>query len=210
MDLTAEFYLQTIDQVFVRHLCREGRDGRIAAAASISTAIKRVALMTVEGEKDDITGVGQCRGRTRPVQRHPGRQQDALRVPGRRPLRHLQRLALPLRDRAAHRRLRASRRSAGGWRTRVPEIAESASLDAGRQFRRLRFGRVRVRAQRRDDCDDRERAGARYRRRSAGAHRRDDRGSLQHRQDRDRHFDGVLDAAVVFARQPVPRRTCCA
>jgi poly(3-hydroxybutyrate) depolymerase len=59
MDLTAEFYLQTIDQVFVRHLFAKGemyhRNRRIDLSA-----IKRVALMTVEGEKDDITGIGQC------------------------------------------------------------------------------------------------------------------------------------------------------
>ena len=59
MDLTAEFYIQTIDQVFVRHLFAKGemlhRGRRIDLAA-----IHRVALMTVEGEKDDITGIGQC------------------------------------------------------------------------------------------------------------------------------------------------------
>ncbi len=59
MDLTSEFYIQTIDQVFVRHLFAKGemyhRDQRIDLSM-----IRRVALMTVEGEKDDITGVGQC------------------------------------------------------------------------------------------------------------------------------------------------------
>ena len=59
MDLTSEFYLQTIDQVFVRHLFAKGvmyhRNRRIDLSA-----IRRVALMTVEGEKDDITGIGQC------------------------------------------------------------------------------------------------------------------------------------------------------
>ncbi len=60
MDLTAEFFLQTVDQVFVRHLMPRGmmthRGRRIDLAD-----IRRVALMTVEGEKDDITGIGQCR-----------------------------------------------------------------------------------------------------------------------------------------------------
>jgi poly(3-hydroxybutyrate) depolymerase len=59
MDLTAEFYLQTVDSVFVRHMLPKGemvhRGRRIDPAA-----IRRVALMTIEGEKDDITGVGQC------------------------------------------------------------------------------------------------------------------------------------------------------
>jgi poly(3-hydroxybutyrate) depolymerase len=59
MDLTAEFYLQTVDEVFVRHRLPRGemthRGQRIDPGV-----IRRTALMTVEGEKDDITGVGQC------------------------------------------------------------------------------------------------------------------------------------------------------
>jgi poly(3-hydroxybutyrate) depolymerase len=58
MDLSAEFYLQTVDTVFVRHALPKGemyhRGVRIDPAQ-----IRRVALMTVEGEKDDISGVGQ-------------------------------------------------------------------------------------------------------------------------------------------------------
>jgi poly(3-hydroxybutyrate) depolymerase len=60
MDLTAEFFLQTVDTVFVQHMLPRGlmthRGRRIDLAA-----ISRPALMTVEGEKDDITGTGQCR-----------------------------------------------------------------------------------------------------------------------------------------------------
>jgi poly(3-hydroxybutyrate) depolymerase len=59
MDLTAEFYLQTVEHVFVRHALPEGkmthRGERVDPAA-----IRRVALLTVEGEMDDITGIGQC------------------------------------------------------------------------------------------------------------------------------------------------------
>ena len=58
MDLTAEFYLQTIDTVFVRHSLPKGemthRDKKVDL-----TTIKRVGLMTVEGEEDDIVGIGQ-------------------------------------------------------------------------------------------------------------------------------------------------------
>jgi poly(3-hydroxybutyrate) depolymerase len=58
MDLAAEFYLQTVDSVFVRHSLPKGemehRGQRIELAA-----IRRVALFTVEGEHDDISGVGQ-------------------------------------------------------------------------------------------------------------------------------------------------------
>jgi len=58
MDLAAEFYLQTVDTVFIKHSLPKGemtyRGRRIDPSA-----IKRVALMTVEGENDDISGVGQ-------------------------------------------------------------------------------------------------------------------------------------------------------
>jgi poly(3-hydroxybutyrate) depolymerase len=58
MDLCAEFYLQTVETVFIRHALPKGemthRGVRVDPAK-----IQRVALMTVEGEKDDISGVGQ-------------------------------------------------------------------------------------------------------------------------------------------------------
>ena len=58
LDLTEEFYLQTIDYVFQRHLLPQGlleQRGRPVRPAAITD----VALMTVEGEEDDISGVGQ-------------------------------------------------------------------------------------------------------------------------------------------------------
>jgi len=59
MDLTAEFYLQTVDTVFVQHLLPRGQMTYRGRAVDLA-AIRRPALMTVEGEKDDITGIGQC------------------------------------------------------------------------------------------------------------------------------------------------------
>jgi poly(3-hydroxybutyrate) depolymerase len=59
MDLTAEFYLQTIDSVFVQHLLPRGLMTSRGRMVDLS-AIRRPALMTVEGEMDDITGTGQC------------------------------------------------------------------------------------------------------------------------------------------------------
>ncbi len=59
MDLTAEFYLDTVDAVFVRHALPRGEMLHRGRKVDPS-AIRRVALMTVEGEKDDITGLGQC------------------------------------------------------------------------------------------------------------------------------------------------------
>eukprot|EP00752_Nemacystus_decipiens_P019672 g17728.t1 len=60
MDLTAEFYLQTIDQVFIKHSLPKGEmmhRGRRVDPSKIT----RCALLTIEGEKDDITGRGQTR-----------------------------------------------------------------------------------------------------------------------------------------------------
>lgn len=59
-DMTAEYYLQTVDVVFQRHLLPRGRmmhRGRAVDPAAIS----EVALLAVEGERDDISGVGQTR-----------------------------------------------------------------------------------------------------------------------------------------------------
>jgi poly(3-hydroxybutyrate) depolymerase len=60
MDLTAEFYLQTVDTVFVKHLMPRGLMTHRGRAVDLA-AISRPAIMTVEGERDDITGTGQCR-----------------------------------------------------------------------------------------------------------------------------------------------------
>jgi poly(3-hydroxybutyrate) depolymerase len=58
MDLCAEFYLQTVDTVFVRHALPQGKMTHRGARVD-PAAIRRVALLTVEGEKDDISGLGQ-------------------------------------------------------------------------------------------------------------------------------------------------------
>ncbi|PBB31335.1 polyhydroxyalkanoate depolymerase [Mesorhizobium sp. M1A.F.Ca.IN.020.06.1.1] len=58
MDLTAEFYLQTVDTVFVRHALPKGEMTHRGEAVD-PQAIRNVALFTVEGENDDISGLGQ-------------------------------------------------------------------------------------------------------------------------------------------------------
>ena len=72
MDLAAEFYLQTVDTVFIRHALPKGemthRGRRIDPAQ-----IKRVALLTVEGEHDDISGVGQTEAAHRLCVEYSGR-----------------------------------------------------------------------------------------------------------------------------------------
>jgi poly(3-hydroxybutyrate) depolymerase len=58
MDLPAEFYLETIQRIFKDHELAEGvlvcKGRRVDCGA-----IKDVGLLTVEGERDDITGKGQ-------------------------------------------------------------------------------------------------------------------------------------------------------
>ena len=58
LDLSADFYLQTVDVVFQRALLARGemtyRGEKVDPAA-----IRRTALLTVEGERDDICALGQ-------------------------------------------------------------------------------------------------------------------------------------------------------
>ncbi|WP_341704596.1 polyhydroxyalkanoate depolymerase [Ferrovibrio sp.] len=58
MDLPAEYYLQTVKRVFQDHDLPLGRMTCHGDPVD-PKAIRRTALMTVEGEKDDITGLGQ-------------------------------------------------------------------------------------------------------------------------------------------------------
>jgi poly(3-hydroxybutyrate) depolymerase len=59
-DMTAEFYLQTVDVVFQRHLLPKGelthRGRRVDPAA-----IHDTPLLAIEGERDDISGIGQTK-----------------------------------------------------------------------------------------------------------------------------------------------------
>ena len=59
-DMTAEFYLQTVDVVFQRHLLPKGEmmhRGKLVDPKAITD----IALLAIEGERDDISGVGQTK-----------------------------------------------------------------------------------------------------------------------------------------------------
>ena len=58
LDLTEEFYLQTIDIVFQQHLLPRGLLEHRGQTVDL-TAITDIGLATIEGEMDDISGVGQ-------------------------------------------------------------------------------------------------------------------------------------------------------
>ena len=113
MDLTAEFFLQTVDTVFVQHLMPRG-------------------LMTHRGRSIDLArhppaGTDDGGGRegrhhrqgpmpcgARSVREHPLSEQAALRMPESRPLRAVQRLALPFGDCPAHHQIHAGTRPVRG------------------------------------------------------------------------------------------------
>lgn len=59
-DMTAEFYLETIEQVFQKHALPKGEF--IHRGKPIEPdAIRDTALLAIEGERDDISGIGQTR-----------------------------------------------------------------------------------------------------------------------------------------------------
>jgi polyhydroxyalkanoate depolymerase len=58
LDLTAEFYLETIDRVFQRFQLAKG-ELEVAGRRVDPSAIRDIALLTVEGERDNICGIGQ-------------------------------------------------------------------------------------------------------------------------------------------------------
>ncbi len=81
VDLAAEFYLQTVDTVFVRHALPKGemmhRDRHVDPGQ-----IRRTALLTIEGEHDDISGVGQTEAAHRLCVNLPADRQAHWLQPG--------------------------------------------------------------------------------------------------------------------------------
>jgi poly(3-hydroxybutyrate) depolymerase len=59
-DMTAEFYLQTIEHVFQEHSLPKGEFVHRGKAID-PDAIRDTALLAIEGEHDDISGIGQTR-----------------------------------------------------------------------------------------------------------------------------------------------------
>ena len=58
MDVPADYYLETVDQFFIQHTL--GRGTMMVRGEHVNpAAIERTALMTVEGELDDISAPGQ-------------------------------------------------------------------------------------------------------------------------------------------------------
>lgn len=81
MDLTAEFYLQTVDAVFIKHALPKGEFDHRGKLVDPS-AIRRIALMTVEGENDDISGLGQTEAAHELCKNVPGHRKVHYVQPG--------------------------------------------------------------------------------------------------------------------------------
>lgn len=81
MDMTAEFYLQTIEWVFKEFKLPKGEfehRGRLVKPERITD----VALMTVEGENDDISGIGQTQAAHDLCKNIPSEMQEDYIQPG--------------------------------------------------------------------------------------------------------------------------------
>jgi poly(3-hydroxybutyrate) depolymerase len=59
-DMDAAYYLQTVDVVFQRHLLPKGEMMHRGRKVDVG-AIRDVALLAIEGERDDISGLGQTK-----------------------------------------------------------------------------------------------------------------------------------------------------
>ena len=93
LDMTAEFYLETVQWVFQDHLLARGEldwHGRRVNPK----AIRRTALFTIEGERDDICAIGQTVAAHDLCTSLQALPQEALHAGRRRPLRRVQRPAV--------------------------------------------------------------------------------------------------------------------
>jgi poly(3-hydroxybutyrate) depolymerase len=81
LDMPAEYYLDCIRVVFQQHLLPRGQ-WTVGGVRVAPEAIERAALMTVEGEKDDISGLGQTRAAQDLCTGIPDERKLHLTVPG--------------------------------------------------------------------------------------------------------------------------------
>ena len=80
-DMTSEFYLQTIEVVFQKHAIANGtytHRGRPVDPSSITD----IALLAIEGERDDISGLGQTKAALSLANKLPASQKKYLMAKG--------------------------------------------------------------------------------------------------------------------------------
>jgi poly(3-hydroxybutyrate) depolymerase len=81
MDLPAEFYLETLDMVFMKHLLPLG-EMTVFGQRVKPWAIRNTALLTIEGELDDISAPGQTEAAHALCRNIPARKKEHFLVPG--------------------------------------------------------------------------------------------------------------------------------
>ena len=81
LDMPAEYYLDCIRVVFQQHLLPRGL-WHVGGERVAPEAITDTALMTVEGEKDDISGLGQTRAAHALTTGIPAHRKEHLTVAG--------------------------------------------------------------------------------------------------------------------------------
>ena len=81
MDLPAEYYLETLDMVFMKHQLPKG-EMVVAGRHVTPSAIRDTALMTIEGELDDISGPGQTEAAHGLCSNIPAKRKEHFLVPG--------------------------------------------------------------------------------------------------------------------------------
>ena len=80
-DMTAEFYLQTIDVVFQSHALPRGEMFHRGRRVDPS-AITDVAILAIEGERDDISGLGQTKAALTIADKLPAKMKQYHMAPG--------------------------------------------------------------------------------------------------------------------------------
>ena len=80
-DMTAEFYLQTIDVVFQQHALPKGEMLHRGRTVDVG-AIRDTALLAIEGERDDISGVGQTKAALGLAKKLPAAKKEYLLAEG--------------------------------------------------------------------------------------------------------------------------------
>ena len=80
-DMTAEFYLQTVDAVFQRHLLPRGEFEHRGKKVD-PNAIADIGLLAIEGERDDISGIGQTKAALTLAKTLPAKKKKYLMAEG--------------------------------------------------------------------------------------------------------------------------------
>lgn len=81
MDLPAEYYLETLEMVFMKHQLPQG-EMAVSGQRVKPWAIRETALFTIEGELDDISGPGQTEAAHELCSNIPAERKEHFLVPG--------------------------------------------------------------------------------------------------------------------------------